>query len=643
MVQIKELENVITTKDTKIAEVEKEKDQIKEKLHLSYKEFLNMNEKIVRLQKEAEHGSDPIISRNEVLQRNLDKLSRDFEQTAKELNSFQTKTRELEFELEEMVSQFNMTGEAKRIAEELNVKLTSELDILTKNHKELRKIHEATTLHEQQLERDLMDLKILQVNTKRDLEEKAALLTEELEIVKGLKLELEVNLKATKIEVEKLSSNLKSMTRSKEQLEVAFRNAVQKHEKEVATKDDRIEELMNHKTEDDKTIKRLQESKEQLMFQVTDLQNALDRESANVNMMTFEIAQLKRTGEEKVAMLEEQLEKLNAAKVNLANDKRQLTDKIRLVRSDLKKKEEEYDALSIAFDKFKEEANATDSSLRAELHSLHAAHTTLTGEHKSLERRQAMVMESNVELTINLESFKKKLSAKEEQNVQTEALLTAERSANAQLTSDLEKAVSEKSDIQIYLDSILGKLEETNQILSQERDEFSATLKEKTDIITKTSADLYNVQEEEKRLTILSQSLKRNVNDLEKELGQTKIALEAETHNKEQFEMHLYDLRRNLNSERKSRLEFERVHSKLNRMSEAREMERLAAQRLRDRKLEELSKNLQLEYSRLKAVSGLLPTDNGAPILETPEIPSFSMDHSSSSHKPDVRVTVTKR
>ncbi|KAJ3415277.1 hypothetical protein HDV05_005287 [Chytridiales sp. JEL 0842] len=639
MVQIKECNDVIASKDARIGEVEKEKEQVKDKLHQSYKEYLSMNEKIVRLQKEAEHGSDSIISRNEVLQRNLDKLSRDFEVTAKELNAYQTKTRELEFELEEMVSQFNMTGEAKRITDDLNVKLTAELDMLTKNHKELRKLYETCSQHEQQLENDLSEAKSLHMSTKRELEEKAQMLSDELDIYRDLKAELEVGLKSAKGEIEKLSSGLKSMTRSKDQLESAYRNAVQKHEKEIAKKEERIEELAGLRSDDQNSIKKLQETKEQLMFQVTDLQNALDRESANVNIMTFEIQQLKRTSEEKTAALEEQLEKANVAKTNLANDKRQLTDKIKLVRDDLKKKEGEYDELSATFEKHKEAAAAAETGLREELKQLQTTHKSLIGEYKTLEQKQNMTIESNVGLTFNIESLKKKLSALEGKNLKTEKELSLEKELVAKITTELETTVAEKKNLKIYLDSVVSKLEETNHTLEQERGEYAATLKEKSEIIMRTSAELYKTQEEEKRLADLSHNLKKTLDNVEKELAQTKVALEAETHNREQFEMHLYDLRRNLNNERKTRLEFERVHSKLNRMQEAREMDKIAAQRMRDRKLAELSKNLQSEYHRLKAINGLLPTDSGAPILDSPEIPAFNADSpaATSTHKPETR------
>ncbi|KAJ3207077.1 hypothetical protein HDU67_007689 [Dinochytrium kinnereticum] len=656
LAQIEEIKEEGRGKDAKITEMEQQKAQLKSKLHDSFREFLVMSETIGRLKKEAEHGSDSIISRNEILQRNLDKLSRDFERASQDLAASQTRVKELEFELEEIVIQFNITGEAKRIADDLNVKLTSELDAVTKENQGLKFSLDAKSLHAEQLERELRELSRLQEQTKYELENKAGDLARELEITSSSKRDLEAALRLSKNENERLSSALKSLTRSKDQLETAFRSSVQKHDKEVSMREEKITELQNQRSEDTKTIRKLQETKEQLMFQVTDLQNNLDRELANVNILSFELAQLKRTSEERTTSLEEQVEKLNAAKINLANDKRLLTDKIRLVRADLKKKEDECDELHKQFDMFKDTSSATESTLRLELQQLHAAHNTLTLEHKSLEHKQTLLIEHNVELSMKQDALMRKQAALEEEDRRLREEIAAIRLENESLAASQAAAITDRNEMKIHLDSVLTKIEELKHTISQEQQEAALTIKEKTDQIVTLTSSLYHLQEEEKKLNDLCKSLKIRVEILERELADTKAALEAETYNREQFEMHCYDLRTNLNAERRLRLEFERMQSRIDKRATERVLERIEAMKIRDRRMNDLAKSMKAEQARLKELGSILPTEADLVVIEAPELSQF-LQNAATMHpnnamfvrnvgnadiRPDMRVTVAK-
>ncbi|KAJ3046819.1 hypothetical protein HDU99_009670, partial [Rhizoclosmatium hyalinum] len=328
LLEMQEIRNVSKAKDDERTQIEYQREEYKAKLQEAYKEYLATNEIITKLRKEAEHGSDVIISRNEVLQRNIDKISRDFEITAKELAAANLRIKDLQFELDEMVLQFNITGQGQRTAEELNVKLTSELTQLKNTYDELKHLQTETAMRVVNLETDVRNLQSLLELTKSELESQAADLRKELELVTEVKKDLENLLKNSRGEVEKLSMALKSLTRSKDQVETAFRLAVQKHEKEILNRDLEIKELQRLRVEDAAALKKIQEVKEQLLFQVTDLQNNLDRELSNVNILSFELSQLKRTSEEKIFNLEEAVERLTSAKVNLANDKRVLTEKL---------------------------------------------------------------------------------------------------------------------------------------------------------------------------------------------------------------------------------------------------------------------------------------------------------------------------
>ncbi|KAJ3195723.1 hypothetical protein HK101_011235 [Irineochytrium annulatum] len=634
-------------KDAKINEVEQQKGQLKAKLHDSFKEFLVMSETITRLKREAEHGSDTIISRNEILQRNLDKLSRDFERNVQELALSQTRVKELEFELEEIVLQFNITGEAKRSAEDLNVKLTSELDAVTKEYQQLKRSYDNICQHAATVESELREASQEYAKTKSELQTKTAELANELSLISVVKKDLETSLKFAKTEIEKLSSALKSLTRSKDQLEQAFRTAVQKSDKEIVNREEKVAELVSLRGEDSKIIKKLQEQKEQLMFQVTDLQNNLDREIGNVNILTFELAQVKRTSEERTTLLEEQVEKLTAAKINLANDKRQLSDKIRLVRSELKKKEEECDDLQRNFAAHRHSSATTESTLRKELEDLNHAHTDLIREHNSLEQKQTLLIETNVELSMSQDSLRKTQAQLQQQLQLTKEENQRLSKDNQRLGSSETEAIVEKNEMKIHLDSVLLKMDEMKQMIGQERSEASVSLKEANEQIARMTTELYQLTEDGKQLDALCKLLKEAVERLELELAETKAILEAESLNKEQFEIHCYELRQALNTERRLRLELERMHGRIDKRAAERVLEKLNAMKIRDRKMNDLSKSMKIEYNRLKAISTMLPEDKDLVVIEGPDIPQFPPGGARTmsnrqEHKADIRVTATR-
>ncbi|ORY30462.1 hypothetical protein BCR33DRAFT_724291 [Rhizoclosmatium globosum] len=540
LLEMQEIRNVSKAKDDERTQIEYQREEYKAKLQEAYKEYLATNEIITKLRKEAEHGSDVIISRNEVLQRNIDKISRDFEITAKELAAANLRIKDLQFELDEMVLQFNITGQGQRTAEELNVKLTSELTQLKNTYDELKHLQTETAMRVVNLETDVRNLQSLLELTKSELESQAADLRKELELV---------------------TEALKSLTRSKDQ--------VKPHS-------------VSHPQENPG-------SKEQLLFQVTDLQNNLDRELSNVNILSFELSQLKRTSEEKI---------FNWRSFNLANDKRVLTEKLR-----------QFDKLTVEFTDFKGASAGTEASLQ---------HDTLTSEHKTLNQKQAALIEANLELIVEREALKKQVISLEEQNLASKTEIGMLMFKNNDLTAELEESSIARNEMKIHLDSVLGKLQETTSILNQERYESSNVIKEKTEQIIKMSSDLYKVTEDRHA----------QVARLEIELSDTKAALAAETFNKEQFEVHLYELRRHL----------------------IKELEKLSAMRARDRKMMEVSKQLHSEYTRLQIIEGMLPDSSDLQTTESPDIPHFHPDgkppkpkHKRDTKSPEMRVTVTKR
>lgn len=649
MIKLEDKNKVIQEKDLVISQIESQKQELRTKLHVAYKEYLAINEKIDGLKREAEHGSDDIISRNEILQRNISKLAQDYETASRELSASQTKVKELEFELEEMITQFNITGEGKRSSEDLNIKLTVELDKLQMEHKELQTNHSIMTDKASRLDKDLAELILHSRSREYELETKLTVINQELSTCAREKKDSETALRIVRTEIEKLSSALKTLSRTKEQLEATIKSSKEKHDSDIGKLDERIAELLSLREKDDRAMKKLIEQKEQLMFQVTDLQNNLDRELSNVNVLTFEMSQLRRTSEEKTTVLEEQVEKLNSAKVNLANDKRQLTDKIRMVRQDLKKTEDDLADVNAAFDAHKEAASLTESTLRSELKHLNAAHEHLVMDHQSLEAKQAMAIDNNVDLTLKLEALLKKQVILEQQEEKSRAEIEKVNLDNKRLQQECDIAIKERNQKKIHLDSVLVKLTETNQILMQERSESATTIKDKSEQIIKYTAELYAVKEEEKRLNTLSKELQARVDVLDFDLSDTKAALETETINKQQFEANLFEVRSDLLKERRNRFDLERAHVRIDRNALARELDRLGALRKRNERLRNVVHGLSLESTRLKDVTSMLPPPSEIfNSVDSPDIPSFTQIIANTSSvgkeaRPNMRIIAKRK
>ncbi|KAJ1553602.1 hypothetical protein HK405_007446, partial [Cladochytrium tenue] len=481
------------------------RDDFKSKLHDSYRDYFVVNAKIDALQLEA--GVALTTFRNEVLQRNLDAIARDFERASRELAAATTRAKELEFELEEMAAEFNLTGEAKRSSEDLN-------------------------------------------------------------------REVEANLRSSRVEVERLSASLKSVTRARDQLEAVIRSTVQKHEAEVTRLEEKIKDLQSMRLGDERVIRRLNEQKEQLMFQVTDLQNILDRDITNGSMPSFELAQLRRPTEEKTTNLEEQVEKLNAAKVNLANDKRQLTDKLRVVR--LQHPEDQLAATRNDFASARAAAAAKETELSSNLEKLNGDYRALSDAHTALESKEVHLRETKVELMVRIGALEKQQAVLQSDLDQASADRDAARAEVSRLEVDCADAVRDRADAQLHLEAVTARAAELTELLARERAEATARQRADSEALRATSADLDRANADLRDLSELRVTLSARVTALETELSDVRAALAAESENRRLFEARLVTVRSDLLSERRSRLDVERLRLRLDRSSSVRDLDRLA-------------------------------------------------------------------
>jgi chromosome segregation ATPase len=604
---------MIEEKDRVHNETKKVSEEYRLKLQESFKEYLCMDQSMVTasyhkviLRREAQKGSQAADSRNVMLQKSLEKLTNDFEVCAKDLATSQSTIKELEFELETLVRQFNLLGEAKKQLDESYTSTSTTLRLTETELEHLKKDHEQVLLLKSKFEADSR-LHIIDFEDKiKDFEEKIATLSTNNVSLSLKRAELEAIVKSNKAEIDKQNANLKVIVSQKNALQTEIQTAASKAESEIVTRNLRINELTESRLADQKLLKNLQEAKEQLLFQLTSVKNNLDREVATVKQLNFEIAQSKRESEEKASMIEDQLDKLNSAKTNLTRDKAQLIEKLNNLRTDFKAKEQELLDTQNSFAAHRQQSATTIAQLQKTISELESSHSSLDGSHKELNRAHA-----------DLQVQHKAQCEKYENQCGTEMALKKDI---RHLRADLLESRNEIEELKTSLAasvSLQGTTKAELDACSTESKDLAKTL----DITRNNAFKLQKTLEAENTtLTFrLTKSMKENdahaftinrlqtkVAGLEKDLSTTNDAWEKETKLRELLQIQLHENRIKYGQESRMRGEFERLNMKLRQQQLLADVEEESTRNICQRKLNHVTHTMGTETNRLKEFSALL-------------------------------------
>lgn len=600
-------------------------EQLRLKLHESFKELISINETMKRLEKEAERGNEAAEQRNEILQKNLDKLASDFTSESQKLGAATLRIRELEFEIEETILQFNQTGEAKKKADELNILLSNDFAVTTQELNNTKDELEQTTTIKENLEAELKVFQEAHATLKSKLENQIETLQSELYQSTSLCTTLEIVKNTLTSEVSDLKDSLRVMTKTKDSVEANLKSANEKRAKDIQIRDNKIMEHETARAEDAKKIKIMTENREKMRSEITELQNSLDLEASNYNVISFEYAQFKRQTEERVLSLEDQIEKLTSAKANLSNEKKQLAERLKAFRSEIADKEQELEYTKNAYKAQGDEALASDIKLRSQIASLELSLGQLQKQHQELEYSFQQSQNTCQNLAQELDQTKTRLAEFEEKD-RANCLNIAEfENKNSLLIQSHNQAVQERVAMKIHLDSVLSKFEELNNTIRNMEREHTSTSKAKDGQITRLSNDLQHARDENDRLLTLSIQLKSLSENLDGDLLHTRHALQNERFNRERLEGELQKMTDKFNLERKTRSEFERMNSRIGRLDELRSLERIAALRMRDFKLKELDSGLSQQLDHLNSITELLPKDLNFGETDAQPIPMFNV------------------
>ncbi|KAI8901201.1 hypothetical protein BC833DRAFT_562693 [Globomyces pollinis-pini] len=605
---ISELQKTIKTKEVEALESKKDAEKIKEQLRESFQEFIAMDETMARLRKEAHRGTDAVEARNVMLQKNLAKLTTDFEVTAKELRVASNKTRELEYELDQLVVELNAKGESLKKMSAMNVTLKTNLENTTFELRDMTKNHDQLLLLKSKVEADARAESSKNETIKAEFRKNLLKTTNELDALMSAKTDLEVFIKANKLEIDKLSKNVQVLVTEKEQLETVLDQTKKTGITEIALRDTKISDLTSKLQRETTILKATQEKKEQLMFQVTDLQNNLEVESSKAKKFLEELTTTRRTLEERTNSLQDQIDKLTIGKTNLANDKKELTEKIKNFRKDLREKEEELDETIKKFEEYQKESISEHNQLDRKLKLLAEDHKLLIKTHDSLKEMYTDSVKSNLALEKEKENLTKKW-----EDTTSELSTTKEHVVNLQaecanITREMNYWKREHGDLKELYEAevkahtgVVGAFEAYKEIAQE-------TIEARDNDITRLTDCLQESELDGKALASKNADLENQLSDTEQRLADTIKKLLAETATRECLEKQLDENRSSYLSEKRMRSELERVHLHLKYGDSNRTMVAWNEWRTRDRKLADVAIGLTQESTRLRELVSLLPS-----------------------------------
>ena len=385
--------------EQRIRELERNIEEMKSKLHHAFKDYLAVNDKLEKATREASHGTELAHKKNQTLKKTLDRLTKEFTYTNTMRLKHEARIKELDFELEQIVDQFNRLGEEKISVDKDNERLVKTIDKWEGEFRKLRDLQVQTQEQKESLETTLHSIRLTAEETKMDLDTRLTSTTSQLTEMTAIKLEHDSTI--AKLSLEKVShlAAIKELTDFKESAEEKRTKMEFTLRKEMHAKDATNKELQGNLTTEKARTAKLTELKEQLLFEVTDLKNTLEREQLNSASIYETAEQQKQKLQESISLVEDKVQQLELFKANLISEKKALSDALRTVRTQLKQKEEDFQTFHATSDKQHKDLETAKGLVEMHLDSEKKAHRSLQEAHQNLEKEYAAMVQHNEQLT----------------------------------------------------------------------------------------------------------------------------------------------------------------------------------------------------------------------------------------------------
>lgn len=584
---------------------------MKLRLQESFKELIEMNSVVATLRKEAERGNDSVEARNIMLQKNLAKLSTDFETSTRELRAANSRMRELEYELEQMVGDLNVKGETLKKATASNIQLKTLLETAENELKDLTKTHEQLILQKAKVEADGRSEKLRSEQIIVDLKRNVSKLSTNLENTTHAKTDVETHLKVANAENNSLIESLKVQTEAKNELEVSLNRLKTSSKAEILSRDNKITNLTNENAKTIVLLKAAQEKKEQLTFKVTDLENNLDIEITNARVAKEELQKLKREYELKTNTLLEQVEKLTSLKNSLTLDKKDLNDKMKNLRIGLREKEDALAEVETALSNEKEAMLTLKAKFEEELSVLAKEHHQLKSEHEILNKRYELEVDENQKLSANKTSLESELAALQIDLLEARNKFQALTKDQDDLNKELQEWKALHSELMKKHELLTG----TNRELAIEYANYKRyaedLIQDRNIEVQEMAIKLDSVNAKIIAADDRVHNLQVELESTNQELETTQVKLNKQLTTTELLELHLDQTRKDYMYEKKMRRDIERVQMTLRYGDSTRAFDQLADWKARDRTLNQVCIGLKNESTRLVDLVELLPKEGG--------------------------------
>jgi chromosome segregation ATPase len=597
-----EKDNIIAAKDAQLLENEKQLTEVRGKLHDSLKDYIRLNDKISSMAKQAESGNDQAEHRNNILQRNLETMSKDLFETNSELSKLKRKCGELESEMEFMVKQVNDLTRVKTDLIQENQTLSQELYAA---QQQIEKHMDTEALDKNTIGALQKQYSALVESNKKDiagLQKTITELAKAKEDMSALKKEDELTIEKVESENARLRATLKENVSKRENLEGQIKEINELRKREAQDRDRMIHELTEQVRLAHSDSKVHEEKRERALYQLNDLQSALDREMTQNRMLLVEIERLKRDYTELKVSSRAENEKLVEIKTTLTNDKLTLTKHVYEIRQELKDKKEEHTNLLLEYRGFQNEAREKYSALEKRYQDLCQEHADLNGKHLDLSNQYQGLQNVHDALTEEHEKILKRFA-------ELDAIFKKTRSEYSHLTlykdnllKEKAELISKNTDLEASLEKSNKKVVEIQQLAEIKEREYTLTSQARESLINTLSNRANDLKEDLRKMGMSNTQYKDINQSLQIQLENTKRELTETIRLKTLLEEKLDDLRREVFVERKIRVDFERMHRRIDRKIENKEEEYLKTMAARDKKLANIDDVVNKENARLKEV-----------------------------------------
>lgn len=579
---------------------------MKNELHKSYKQFLNMKETLDRLKGEADTGNAVVKSRNEILQKQLESVTTEYDATVREIAIARQTIKELEFELKEVILQFNNTGDELNREKQNGAVLLDELVSVKEKFRHLDDCHQTLCDKAKRLQVSLDSALELQKQTKEQLEaEKLSHAKESAEArteVSRLKDELfSVNAERMQYKQALEKETKRCMTMERELGETRERLEQVQH-----GSDSKIVQLEDIVVDLQQKLKKITESNEQLFKKAAEVKLSLDKEVANTTMLQFEMVQLRKVSEEKRIAMEEQVEKLNLARQSLLLDKKALCDKLKAQGDEFEEQKTAWEASNSELQAKNANLEERNTVLQVELSNTEQLYSAGQKKLRSVEQELSDMQEqisSAANASRKMDEIVRKFKESELSHLAT--IDELQKRLN-DMIGDIATLQREKSSLQEIIESQGARIQYLEGSLNALRDESVLELRTRDERISLLEESLAKMSKAKEELEAKFLEADGEREKLKKHVLSLRQQLLIEATEREAMSTHVEQLTKQLHLETMAKAEIEKTQT----IVAFKRLEKCTLSNLdfaqRALKIESLSYSLGTEINRLSQLDNLV-------------------------------------